>query len=446
MIKKIAYSIGAVATALSYQSFSAYIIFFYVDVIKLNAGLAALAMSVFGVWNALNDPIAGFISDRWRTKWGRRIPYIALCAVPLGLVYYFLWTPPYDASHMGLLFAYFLLLICLFDGVYTVVILNWASLFPEMYPSLDERAQVNSLRQSFGMLGLVLGVALPPLIYSTLGWRAMGLIFGALITAVILATLFGSSEKREFTLDRPLKLKDAVVKTFSSRSFMIFVMANLFIQYVFTMILAVVPFYAKYVLNIGPYGTSAMLLTTFITAIVMMFAWRYLAVALGAKTGYMLSIAVLALSLIPFLSVTGYWSALLSTSLVGVGLAGVILISDILISDVIDEDELCSGSRREGMFFGFNAFITRFAIALEAASLGIVFVAARYNPYVFHQTASFLSGLRMLLSGLPILALIAAFVIMRYYPLSGGRLKEMRRELADLHKLKEEKRRLEDGY
>ncbi len=373
---------------------------------------------------------------------GEKDPYIALGAVPFGLVYFFLWTPPCDASHMGLLFAYFLLFICLFDGVYTVVILNWASLFPEMYPSLDERAQVNSLRQSFGMLGLVLGVALPPLIYSTLGWRAMGSIFGVLITAVVLATLFGSSEKREFTLDVPLKLKDAVVKTFSSRSFIMFVSANLFIQYVFTMILAVVPFYAKYVLNIGPYGTSGMLLTTFITAIVMMFAWRHLAVSLGAKTGYMLSIAVLALSLIPFLSVTGYWSALLSTSLVGVGLAGVILISDILISDVIDEDELRSGSRREGMFFGFNAFITRFAIALEAASLGIVFTAARYNPYVFHQTASFLYGLRMLLSGLPILALIIAFVIVHYYPLSGDRLEEMRRELADLHRMKGEKRRL----
>ena len=98
------------------------------------------------------------------------------------------------------------------------------------------------------------------------------------------------------------------------------------------------------------------------------------------------------------------------------------------------------------MFFGFNAFITRFAIALEAASLGIVFTVSRYNPYVFHQTTSFLSGLRLLLSGLPILALITAFVIMYYYPLSGGKLKEMRRELADLHKLKEEKRRLEDGY
>lgn len=443
MIKKIAYSLGAVATALSYQSFSAYIIFFYVDTIKLNASLAALAMSVFGVWNAVNDPIAGFISDRWRTPWGRRIPYIALGAVPLGLVYYLLWTPPFTSSNMGQLFAYFLVFICLFDGLYTVVILNWASLFPEMFTGIEERAQVNTLRQSFGMLGLILGVALPPVIYSVYGWSAMGTVFGIIISVIVLITLFGSAEKREFTRDEPLKLKEAMVKTFSSRSFLMFAAANLFIQYVFTMVLAIVPFYAKYILNAGPHFTSAILLTTFITAIVMMFVWRYVAVALGAKAGYMWAIAILAFSLLPFLFISSLRSALISASLVGAGLAGIILISDILISDVIDEDELSSGRRREGIFFGFNAFITRFAIALEAASIGIMFTVSRYSPYVFHQTASFLSGLRLLLAGLPVIALIIAFSIMHYYPLSGIRVREMRRELADLHRLKDEKIRRE---
>ena len=436
MIKKLAYSLGAVATALSYQSFSTYVIFFYVDVMKLNPGWAALGMSVFGVWNAVNDPIAGFISDRWRSPWGRRIPYIAAGAVPFGLLYLLLWTPPYDASRMMWLFAYFLLFICLFDGIYTVVILNWASLFPEMYPGTDERAQVNSYRQSFGMLGLILGVALPPVIYSTLGWPAMGCIFGAVITVVTLITLLGSREKKEFFLDKPLKFRDAIVNTFSSRSFLIFVLSNLFIQYVFTMILAMVPFYAKYVLDAGALATSLMLLVTFVTAMVMMFAWRPVAVRFGSRTGYMAAIVILGVSLVPFLFITNFISAIISTALVGIGLAGMILISDILISDVIDEDEIRSGVRREGIFFGFNAFVTRFAIAMEAASLGMVFTFTRYNAYVHHQSASFLMGLRLLIAGLPIAALIIAFVIMKYYPLSGQRLAEMKRELEALHRLK----------
>lgn len=430
MIKKLAYSLGAVTTALSYQSFSTFILFFYVDVMKLNAAWASAGMLVFGVWNAVNDPIAGFVSDRWRTPWGRRIPYVAAGAVPLGVVYFLLWTPPFGASSMTSLFIYFLAIICFFDLFYTVVIINWASLFPEMYPSLAERAQVNSFRQAFGMTGLILGVALPPLIYSRFGWGAMGLVFGAFITIVVLITLFGSRERNAAELGKPLKLKEAVIKTFSSRSFLAFVMSNLFIQYVFTIVLAVIPFYAKYVLKVGAAQTALMLFVVFAVAAVMMFVWRVAALNFGAKGAYMAAITVLAASLLPFLFVMTYSAALIFASLVGIGLAGIILISDILISDVIDEDELHSGTRREGMFFGFNAFITRFAIGMEAASIGAVFTLTGYNPYVLHQTASFIRGLRFLIAGFPFLALVAAFAIMICYPLSQKRIEEVAKELA----------------
>ncbi len=432
MIKKAAYSLGAVATALSYQSFSTYIVFFYVDVIKLNAGPVALAMLVFGIWNAINDPIAGYVSDRTITPWGRRIPYIAAGAVPFGLVYFLLWTPPTAAGTLWLL-IYFLLIICLFDLVYTVVILNWAALFPEMFPSLSERAEVNSFRQTFGMLGLILGVALPPLLYSTLGWGKMGLIFGSTITLVMLVTLLGSGEKKEFRRGRPLGIRAAIAATFTSRSFMIFVMSNLFIQYVFTIVLAVMPFYAKYVLGVGAAETSLMLLSTFLVAMIMMFMWRIPAVRYGAKNTYLAAISFLALSLLPFFFVRSYTACLIATALVGIGLAGIILISDILISDVIDEDELRSGVRREGMFFGFNAFITRFAIGMEAASLGIVFILTAYDPHILIQSATYIFGLRLLIAGLPFLALAAAFLIMIFYPLSGQRFIEMKNELKALH-------------
>ena len=86
--RKLAYSFGAIATALSYQAFSTYIFFFYVDVIQLPSYLAAIGMLVFAIWNAVNDPLAGYISDHTRSRWGRRIPYIALGAVPFGIIYF----------------------------------------------------------------------------------------------------------------------------------------------------------------------------------------------------------------------------------------------------------------------------------------------------------------------------------------------------------------------
>ena len=229
--RKLAYSFGAVATALSYQAFSTYIIFFYVDVVKLPAYLAAIAMLIYGIWNAINDPLAGFISDHTKTRWGRRIPYIALGAIPFGIIYFLLWIPPFlDFSQAGLLFLYFLIFICLFDGFYTVTIINWASLYPEMFPSLLERSQVNAYRQSFGMLGLVLGIAAPPLIYGALGWGVMGAIFGAVISTSLLIALWGSRENKIFSSEKQLPLGPSLKATLKNRSVLTFVFSNLFVQ------------------------------------------------------------------------------------------------------------------------------------------------------------------------------------------------------------------------
>ncbi|MBI5078553.1 MFS transporter [Candidatus Saganbacteria bacterium] len=434
MIKKLAYSLGAVATALSYQAFSAYIIFFYVDMMKLPMRLAGVGMIIYGIWNAVNDPIAGFISDRTRTRWGRRIPYIVAGAIPFGVTYFLLWTPPFrGGTHAVPLFWYFVAMLCLFDGFYTFTVLNWASLFPEMFPGLRERAEVNSYRQSFGMLGLLMGVALPPLIYSRWGWQWMGAGFGCAIAFFLLIAAWGSRERKEFSLDRPLSLFLAAKATLSSRSFLTFVFANLFVQYTFTIILATIPFFAKYVLNTTPAQTTLILAAAFLTAIPMLYVWRSLAVRFGAKYCFMASMVVLALFLVPLFFVKSFGPVLLTSALIGIGLSGFILLSDIIISDVIDEDELITGTRREGMFFGTNAFITRFAIGMEVLSMTAVFASTGYNHYIFTQPREFQFGIRLLLAGFPTIALILGFGIMLWYPLAGKKFEAVKRELSEVH-------------
>lgn len=432
--KKLAYSFGAVATALSYQAFSTYIIFFYVDVVKLPPYLAAVGMLIYGIWNAINDPMAGYISDHTRSRWGRRIPYIALGAIPFGLVYYLLWVPPFtDFSQVMSLFFYFVVFICLFDTLYTVTILNWASLFPEMFASLKERSQVNAFRQSFGMIGLVLGIAIPPLIYGSWGWGWLGAIFGAIITLALLISLTGSREHLQFSREKQLGLWASFRATLKNRSFISFVFSNLFVQFSFTIILATIPFFAKYVLKEGAQGTTAILAAAFVTAIPMLYLWERIANWLGAKISYMIAILVLALALIPLLFVETFGGALMAAFAIGLGLSGFILIVDLLLADIIDEDETITKTRREGIFFGSNAFITRFAIALEALAMGFVFVSTGYNPYVFTQTEQFLKGLRLLIAGFPLVALGLALVLIMFYPLAGKKLADTNAKIKRIH-------------
>jgi len=430
----LAYSFGAVATALAYQTFATYIIFFYVDVVKLPPYLAAAAMLIYGIWNAINDPLIGYLSDHTRTRWGRRLPYLAFGAIPLGIVYFFLWVPPFTSLDQAFpLFLYFLGFICLFDAFYTITVLNWSALFPEMFASLKERSHVNAFRQSFSLLGLVLGIILPPLIYGSLGWSWVGIILGSIITCALLIALWGSKEQLVFSHEKQLPFLASVKATFKNRSFLTFVFANLFVQYSFTLVMATFPFFAKYVLRESVQGTAALMAAAFLTALPMVYVWERLAIRMGAKRTYLTAIVILALALLPLFFVTSFGMALLLAFLVGFGLAGFILVADLLIADVIDEDEINTGTRREGMYLGASAFISRFAIVLEAVCMGFIFASSGYNPYVFSQPDEFLAGLHWLLAGFPLIGLLLAGIIISFYPLAGQKLRQEKKEVAELH-------------
>jgi len=435
---KLAYSIGALAASICSQAFAAYIIFFYVDVVRLPAYLATIGLLIFGVWNAINDPIAGFISDHSHFKTGRRIPYILYCAIPLGLIFFLIFSPPFNSfDELGFLFLYFVLAICLFDLFYTFAFINWSALYPEMFYKLKERTQVNALRQAFVFFGLLIGVALPPMIFGRWGWEWMGAILGAIVSISFLISLLGSREHLEYSHEHQLSFWPSIAATFKNRSFITFALANLLCQYAFVLILASMSFFAKYVLYLRPAQTTGVLAIAFFTALPMLFVWRFIVNRLGARNAYMLAMAVTALSLLPLSVITTESQARLTVVFIGMGISGLLLMVDVLLSDIIDEDELHTKTRREGMYFGTTAFISRFAIGLEALTIGWIFIRTAYNPYVFTQTREFISGVRFLMTGMPAIALLAAFVIISWYPLSGK--KTFKKLHKDLEKLHEEK-------
>ena len=123
----IVYSSGSLATAVSYQAFSTYVQFLYIDVYGLRAAWVGLIWSIYGLWNAVNDPLAGFLSDRTHTRWGRRIPWIAGSFIPLSITFYLLFVPPAGmvaTPDLSLLF-YFLFFVLAFDLLWTIAVMNW---------------------------------------------------------------------------------------------------------------------------------------------------------------------------------------------------------------------------------------------------------------------------------------------------------------------------------
>lgn len=430
--RKLLYSLGSVAANLPSNAFSTYVIFFYVDVLKVPAMLTALGMLIYGIWNAINDPVLGHISDRTRTRWGRRIPYILWGTLPLAVAFVLIWTPPFrvEAGETGKLFAWFLGTILAFDGLYTLVILNWTSLFPEMYPTLAERAEVSAWRQFFGILAMIVAIALPPVLYGVLGWPAMAAIFGVIIALSLGLSLLGSAERPENQREEGLALLPALRYTLANRSFITYVLGSFFFQFTTVLLLGTIPFYAKYVLGIEGTWTTLMLGLIFVGILLTLVFWMRRAVRRGARRTVMESIAVFGLFLVPFWFARGFIGGAIAAFLLGLGLGGVMILLDVLISDVIDEDEVRTGRRREGMYFGVNAFIIRLGISLQAVILGTVLKLTGYDAHAAVQTSLALTGLRLLISVIPLGAICLSLLFFRLYPLHGEALARVKEEIA----------------
>lgn len=425
MIRKLAYSLGGLAVTLPATVFTTYLIYFYVDIIKLPVYLAGIAMLVYAAWSLVNDPLAGFISDRTRTPYGRRLPYLAFGLVPFGLFFFLLWLPPFRGlDQYQLLFIYFLFIVCLYEGLSAVIGINWSSLFPEMFSGLSERLEVNSYRQFFGLLGIVFGIGLPPFLYGRWGWGGMGALISVGMVLVLFLSLLASREHYEWVRKPRLPFWPALQASLLNRSFLTFVTANLLIQYALIMVLAATPFYAKYILKAQPEAITAILLIGFLAALPMLIMWRRLARMVGAKRVLIAILALFALALVPFFYINGLddgriaWVAVL----IGAAVAGYLLVADVMLADIIDEDEMKTGTRREGAYFGLNTFITKWALGLQAVSLSSVFLIFGYNPYIYTQPRGLTAGLRLLIAGLPMIALLLAAVVLAFYPLTGKRV------------------------
>ncbi|MGI6146865.1 MAG: MFS transporter [Firmicutes bacterium] len=420
------YSLGSLAAGLVYQAFNSWAQLYYVDVLKMPLALYGTAMTFYGIWNAINDPLAGQWSDMTSTRWGRRIPFILFGTVPMCLAFIMVWAvPPAALATPGRLFAYFVITVFLFDGLYSMVVLNWTALYPEMYPELAQRSSVSAIKQALGIVGMVVGMVLAPQFRAALGWTGMGIAFAIMGAAAMYASLAGSQEDPRFSQVQSLGIAQALKSTFINRSFVTYVIANLLVQFTFVLVQAALPFYSKYVIGASDAQNTLILAPMFVVALPMVWAWSRITNRLGPKNAMILSVVLFALGLTPFLFVHSLVGAMATTAFIGVGLSGLLVLVDVLIADVVDEDEVATGRRREGMYFGANAFIIRLGVALQAIVFSAIMAAHGYDPNLATQPQTVIRGLRLIMAGVPILGLVVALLAMRAYPLDAKRRGEI---------------------
>ncbi|MFW9849809.1 MAG: MFS transporter [Candidatus Thorarchaeota archaeon] len=451
---KVAFGIGATSDGITYQSFTFLVFTFYYAVVGIDVNLVTIGFILWSIWNALNDPLIGFISDRTKTRWGRRVPYVIVSFIPLSLMMIFLWTPPVGDSSLS--FIYFLLAIMVFDTLYTMNSLNLTALFPEMWLEEKERTSANNVRQIFTIVALLIAFLVPTFLISDLApdtldpviqaqimseYQFAGMILAILVAlGYIVALRWGVREREEFSDDSQSvpNWGEAFKHTLSNRSFHKFLIANTCNWYVFGLIPTIIPLYGEYVLNISdPLILGILLAAAFISGGIFLNLWKYLADKWqNYRKGWMSSMTFWAIILILFVMVSDVTLAFIGFFIMGVGLAGSLLFRDLVMADIIDEDEVKTGVRREGAYFGSNALIMRLAVILVFVSIASVFNNVGWTVFNPLPGAETILGLRILLGVFPAAALLIGTLAFSRYPLVGERLAEVKAKRDQLHQEK----------
>lgn len=439
---KIVWGLAALGTSLVSGTYAALLPIFYQDYLGLHAGYIAVASAVYAVWNALNDPIFGYITDSTRSRYGRRIPYMRFTAPFLALTFILVWMPPRHAGPVAL-FWWMLATMLLYDTCYTIIGLVYSALLPEVTESDAERNHLQISASIFGLLGFLVGFIVPEMFRpkagttpSFLPLQVSMVVLGVVSALFILATTLKVRERPEFyRVDQPLPLGKAIRYTFTSKSFLILVAQNFMSILMQALVTGMLFYMADYVLKTSALPLLAAVFVPLFLGVPMTPLIRRRLGVVGAQQA-MLLLAGVALALI---AVVPNSLIPLCLAVAGFGLAGPQTLTNVLFAQVADEDELRSGVRREGAFFGVNALLTKPAQSVALILIASILEATGFIPreatggQIVPQPDSAIFGIKALAGLIPGLALILGAFLLRWFPLRGQYLAEVQERVLRLH-------------
>ena len=213
---KLAYGSGDMGPAITANVLVFFLLYFFTNVAGLPPGMAGSILAIGKIGDAINDPIAGILSDRTRTKWGRRIPWMLFGTLPFGLFFYLQWLVPTFSSDPNVnnwcLFAYYIVIATLFNLAYTAVNLPYTALTTELTQDYNERTNLNSFRFSFSIGGSILSLVIATLIFQfypgdpTEQYYVLGLVSSIIAMIALFWCTFRIQERgSEPLLNKPLK-------------------------------------------------------------------------------------------------------------------------------------------------------------------------------------------------------------------------------------------------
>jgi glycoside/pentoside/hexuronide:cation symporter, GPH family len=419
------YGFGDISFSLTNTILAVYFAIFLTDVVGVPARLAAAAIFIGRTWDYINDPLIGYISDRTRTRWGRRRPFLLFGALPFALSFMLLWMrPPWESQ--VLLVLYYAVTYVLFDLTFTLVNMPYISLTPELTEDYDERTSLTSYRMFFSIAGSLIAFTVPLAIVGSFSpqnatqvqW--MGMIFGLVCMLPVLLVFFNTRERADFMTAVQPRLKESLRAAVKNRPFVFAAGIYLFTWIAVDILQTSLLFFLKYVL--GRESQSDLIMASiFVTAIIALPLWVWAAKRWDKRLAYIGGIAFWATVQLVLVSLGPASSMTLLLSLcvlAGIGVSAAHVLPWSIIPDAIEWDEWQTGERHEGMFYSLISLMQKVASSIAIPLILLLLDATGYTPNAAQQSPSALTGIRLVVGPIPAVLLWAGILFAWLYPLS----------------------------
>ena len=430
------YASGDLGISIAYFAFGFFFLYYLTDLVGLPPAVAGVVMLVGKIWDAANDPLIGALSDRTRSRHGRKRVYLLYGAVPFGVSFAVLWWIPAGASD-GAKAALATALVLVFATTYSFVGVPYQALVPVISNDYDERTRLVGFKAVFSALGAILGGVIALVLSDgedmTSTLRLMAVVFAMAITVLILVAAFSTRRAARGDAYPIAPVPLAEYARLAVEPNVATLLGYKVLGAVATGVMtAALPFFAIHVVGDGALSTYSLAIYTIVggglVAVWVRLARRHdkrrlVLVSNTAAGAILLAIALLASSDASAVFLVG-------SALLGAAMSAYLVLPPSLVPDLVDWYEHTSGQRHESVFFGLWMTAHQIGLGVAALVLGLVLQWSGYVQEADVQSAGAVTGVRLAFGLVPAVFLVLAALVLQRYRITRERLVEAQAALA----------------
>ena len=444
--KMISYAFGYIIINFLLGTGFALVIYFYEVEVGISVVLLSLAYVIFAIWNMINDPILGFLTDRpfkWTKKWGLRAPWVVFSAFPILIFYFLIWTPPESVSDM-FIFLYFIIITCVFDTFFSIYNDHVYGGFTNQFPSEYERRRAFAI--STILMGLIItGMGIAGNFIVVYGDRGSFITYAIVMTILLVIyniILFaGISESEQMKTMFITAFEKAEAKSFAKtmktalkqRNFSVSLAGYTCEITAMTLVSASTIYMFRYVYRLNYAYAAIPGLAGLIGFVIVVPFWYNYARKHGFKKTYWVCFILHGLTFIPFLFITDYLSVIIFTFISAIFYSGEVTMLMPVASDTYDEVSSVMEKRVDATLVGVRNFFFRVAFLAVGVIIPLVHILTAFDPNLSIQSPLAVWGVRVHAALIPMIILIGMGLIFRkYYTLEGKEKEALVMKLKDI--------------